>query len=42
MVDLGVGQDVNAIHWLVRPLLRLKHDPHGYRLNPTDICFITR
>ena len=41
-VDLGVGQDVNAINWLIRPLLGPKHDLHGHRLHPTDECFITR
>ena len=37
----GVGQDANAINWLIRPLLGLEHDPHGHRLNPTDEGFIT-
>ena len=42
MVYLCAGQYVNAIHWLIRPLLGLKHEAHGHRLNPTDECFITR
>ena len=42
VVDLGVGQDVNAINRLIRPLLGLKHDLHGHPLPPTDECFITR